>query len=87
MKSPHKRVRRSSRYTKSRTRATPDEYLAGLTDNKRAALEALREAIRTATPDPEECISYGIPAFRLNGTLLVGYGAAANHCAFSPDQR
>lgn len=32
----------------------------------------------------EECISYQLPSFRLNGKLLVSYGAAKNHCAFYP---
>ena len=29
-------------------------------------------------------MSYGIPGFRLNGKLLVSYGAATKHCAFYP---
>jgi uncharacterized protein YdhG (YjbR/CyaY superfamily) len=32
----------------------------------------------------EECISYQIPAFRLDGRMLVGFGATASHCAFYP---
>jgi uncharacterized protein YdhG (YjbR/CyaY superfamily) len=63
---------------------TIDEYLAALSDDKRAALEKLRKAIRAAAPKAEECISYQIPAFRLGGRLLVAFGAAANHCAFYP---
>jgi uncharacterized protein YdhG (YjbR/CyaY superfamily) len=63
---------------------TIDEYLAPLSKEKRAALEKLRRAIRVAAPGAEECISYGIPAFRLGGWLLVGFGAAAKHCAFYP---
>ena len=61
-----------------------DEYLAGLSDEKRAALERLRKIIRAAAPKAEECISYRLPAFRLNGKPLVAFGAAANHCAFYP---
>jgi uncharacterized protein YdhG (YjbR/CyaY superfamily) len=57
------------------------EYLARLGDDKRAALEKLRRTIRAAAPKAEECISYSLPAFRLNG-VLVGFGAYANHCAF-----
>ena len=60
---------------------TIDEYLAALSDDKRAALEALRKTIRAAAPEAEECISYQLPAFRLNG-MLVGFGATAKHCAF-----
>jgi uncharacterized protein YdhG (YjbR/CyaY superfamily) len=52
-------------------------------DNRRA-LEKLRKEIKAAAPTAEECISYGIPGFRLNGKLLVSYGAAAKHCAFYP---
>lgn len=61
-----------------------DEYLAGLTDDKRTALEEIRRIIRTAVPEAEECISYQLPAFRLNGKLLVAFGATKNHCAFYP---
>ena len=63
---------------------TIDEYLAPLSNEKRAALEKLRSDIRAAAPQAQECISYQIPAFRLGGRLLVGFGAAANHCAFYP---
>ena len=63
---------------------TPDDYLARVSEEKRAALETLRKTIRAAAPEAEECISYQLPAFRLNGKLLVAYGAAANHCAFYP---
>ena len=63
---------------------TIDEYLAPLNEEKKAALQKLRSAIRSAVPEAEECISYQIPAFRLRGRLLVGFGAAANHCSFYP---
>ena len=68
----------------SRKAATIDEYLAPLPPDKRAALQWLRRHIKAAAPGAEECISYGIPAFRLDGTLLVHFGAAAKHCAFYP---
>jgi uncharacterized protein YdhG (YjbR/CyaY superfamily) len=61
---------------------TIDEYLAPLTNDKRAALEKLRRAIRSAAPKAEECISYGIPAFRLDGKMLVAFGTGAKYCAF-----
>ena len=61
-----------------------DEYLALLADGQRAALQKIRETIKAAAPKAEECISYGLPAFRLNGKLLVGLGATAKHCAFYP---
>jgi uncharacterized protein YdhG (YjbR/CyaY superfamily) len=63
---------------------TFDEYLAALEPEKRAALQKLRKTIRTTVPKAEECISYGVPAFRLNGRFLVALAAASNHCSFYP---
>ena len=61
-----------------------DQYLARVSDDKRAALQKLRKAIKAAAPKAEECISYQLPAFRLEGRMLVWFGAAANHCSFFP---
>lgn len=63
---------------------TIDGYLAGVRADQRAALERLRRTIRAVAPRAEECISYQVPAFRLEGRLLVGFGASAKHCAFYP---
>jgi uncharacterized protein YdhG (YjbR/CyaY superfamily) len=63
---------------------TIDEYLKPLSAEKRAALRKLRKAIRAAAPKAEETISYGVPAFRLNGRWLVAFGAASRHCSFYP---
>jgi uncharacterized protein YdhG (YjbR/CyaY superfamily) len=63
---------------------TFDGFFAALSPDKRAALEKVRKAIRAAVPKAEECISYGIPAFRLNGKFLVGLGATATQCSFYP---
>jgi uncharacterized protein YdhG (YjbR/CyaY superfamily) len=71
----------------SRKPRTIDEYLAPLDEQKRASLEKLRKSIRSAAPRAEECISYGIPAFRLDGRLLVAFGTGAKHCAFYPGAR
>lgn len=60
---------------------TIDDYLRTVSDDKREALESLRRAIRGAAPKAEECISYGVPAFR-DGKVLVGFGATSKHCAF-----
>jgi uncharacterized protein YdhG (YjbR/CyaY superfamily) len=69
--------------TKRKAR-TIDEYLAGVNADQRVALSKLRKTIRTIAPQVEECISYGIPAFRLHGQSLVFFGAWTNHCAFYP---
>jgi uncharacterized protein YdhG (YjbR/CyaY superfamily) len=80
--------RKKTRSSATRARAskpkTHDDYLAVVTADKQAALKKLRKAIKSAAPKAEECISYQLPAFRLNGKFLVAYGAATNHCAFYP---
>jgi uncharacterized protein YdhG (YjbR/CyaY superfamily) len=63
---------------------TIDEYLANVKPDHRKTLQKLRQTIQTTAPTAEECISYGIPAFRLNRRLLVFFGAWANHCTFYP---
>jgi uncharacterized protein YdhG (YjbR/CyaY superfamily) len=61
-----------------------DDYLAAVRADQRAALQKLRKVIRAAAPKAEECISYGLAAFRLDGKPLVGFGASTKHCALYP---
>jgi uncharacterized protein YdhG (YjbR/CyaY superfamily) len=75
---------RAQRTRPTRKRADVDAYLSELSADERATLEKLRRDILAAVPGAEECISYGIPAVRLNGRVLVWFGAARNHCAFYP---
>ena len=77
-------TKRKATPAKTNQAKTHEDYLAALPPDKRAALQELRKAIKAAAPKAEECISYQLPAFRLNGKFLVAYGAAANHCAFYP---
>jgi uncharacterized protein YdhG (YjbR/CyaY superfamily) len=63
---------------------TIDEFLADVSADKRAALEKLRKAIRSIVPKAEECITYGVAAFRLNSKPIAGFAAAANHCSYFP---
>jgi len=61
-----------------------DAYLARLSGGKRTALEALRKTIRTIVPTAEECISYKMPAFRLQGRIVAGFSATARGCSYFP---
>jgi uncharacterized protein YdhG (YjbR/CyaY superfamily) len=64
--------------------AAVEAYLARVPEPARTTLEKIRAAIRAAVPkDAEECISYGMPAFRYKGAL-VGYAAFRQHCSFFP---
>ena len=61
-----------------------DEYLAALDEPKRGTLERLRTTILEIVPDAEQCISYDMPAFRLDGKVVAGFAAFKNHLSYLP---
>jgi len=61
-----------------------DSYLAGVDEPKRSTLEALRRSILAVVPDAEQGISYGMPAFRVQGKVVAGFAAFKNHLAYLP---
>ena len=63
---------------------TIDEYLATVKGESRVALDKLRETIRSIVPKAEECISYGMPAFRLEGRIVAGFSATTKGCSYFP---
>ncbi len=68
-------------------RRTPkdiDDYLAGVSSDRQVALERLRQTIRKIVPRAEECISYTIPAFRLDGAVVAGFHATSKGCSYFP---
>jgi uncharacterized protein YdhG (YjbR/CyaY superfamily) len=58
-----------------------DDYIASFPPPVQERLQQVRAAIKKAVPDAEECISYGIPTFRLNGPL-VHFAAFQQHIGF-----
>jgi uncharacterized protein YdhG (YjbR/CyaY superfamily) len=61
-----------------------DAYLEGLDQLKRSTLQQLREIILDIVPDAEQCISYGLPAFRVHGKVVAGFAAFKNHLSYLP---
>jgi uncharacterized protein YdhG (YjbR/CyaY superfamily) len=61
-----------------------DDYLANLDEPKRTTLQQLRRTIQSIVPEAEECISYGMPAFRLDGKVIAGFAAFKNHLSYLP---
>jgi uncharacterized protein YdhG (YjbR/CyaY superfamily) len=63
-----------------------DEYIAAAAPDVRPILEKIRTTIRKAAPGAQETISYQIPAFRKNGTLVY-FAAFKKHIGFYPPVR
>jgi uncharacterized protein YdhG (YjbR/CyaY superfamily) len=60
------------------------DYISRFPDKVQKILEEVRAAIRKAAPDAQELISYRIPAFTLQGRILVYFAAFKNHIGFYP---
>jgi uncharacterized protein YdhG (YjbR/CyaY superfamily) len=48
-----------------------DDYLASLEEPKRSTLTILRQSILDVITEAEQCISYGLPAFRVEGKVIA----------------
>jgi uncharacterized protein YdhG (YjbR/CyaY superfamily) len=60
-----------------------DEYIAIFPGEVQKMLEQIRVAIKAVAPEAIEVISYGMPAFKLNG-ILVWFAAYSKHIGFYP---
>jgi uncharacterized protein YdhG (YjbR/CyaY superfamily) len=60
-----------------------DEYITAFPKETQKLLEQLRRRIKKAAPKVEEVISYGMPAFKMNG-ILVWIAAYSKHIGFYP---
>ena len=60
-----------------------DQYIAGFPPEIREKLEQMRHIIHSEAPEAEECISYGMPAFRTK-KVLVYFAAFKEHIGFFP---
>lgn len=61
-----------------------DRYLHELDEPQATTLAQLRDTIVELVPDAEQCISYGLPAFKLQGKTIAGFGAFKNHLSYVP---
>jgi uncharacterized protein YdhG (YjbR/CyaY superfamily) len=62
---------------------TIDEYIDSFPEKTKEQLTLLRSTIRQAAPQAKEAFSYGVPAFKLNGNLVL-FAAFKNHIGFYP---
>ena len=61
-----------------------DRYLAALDEPKRSTLQALRTFILEVVPEAEQGISYGAPAFKIEGKTVAGFAAFKHHLSYLP---
>jgi|SRR5580704_443980 uncharacterized protein YdhG (YjbR/CyaY superfamily) len=66
------------------TAAEIDTYLAGLDETRRETLDEVRRRILAVIPEAEQCISYSVPAFRVDGKTVAGLAAFKNHLSYLP---
>ena len=59
-----------------------EAYIVNFPEEIQELLNQLRAAIRQTAADAQESISYGMPAFKLNGKPLVYFAAFKNHIGF-----
>ena len=62
---------------------TIDEYIKSYPEDIQIILEKMRQTIRKAAPEANEVISYQMPGFKLNGSL-VWFAAFKNYIGFYP---
>ena len=61
-----------------------DQYLDALEEPKRTTLARLRQTILAIVPEAEQGISYGVPAFKVQGKTIAGFAAFKNHLSYLP---
>jgi uncharacterized protein YdhG (YjbR/CyaY superfamily) len=61
-----------------------DEYLDEVPEPQRATLIVVRDRIRKILPMAEECITYQLPTWKVDGHSVAGIGSWKNHCSYFP---
>jgi uncharacterized protein YdhG (YjbR/CyaY superfamily) len=61
-----------------------DDYLAAVPEPGRSTLQRLRDRLHVLLPSAEEGISYGAPAFKMNGKAIAGFAASKGHLTYFP---
>jgi uncharacterized protein YdhG (YjbR/CyaY superfamily) len=63
--------------------ANVDEYISGFPEETKAILEKIRSTVIKAAPSAKEMISYGMPAYKINGPIVY-FAGYEKHIGFYP---
>ncbi len=66
------------------TKREVDAYISAQAEPERKLLKDMRSIILEIEPALKQSISYGIPAFRLDGDVVCGIAARKSGCSFYP---
>jgi len=61
-----------------------DAYIASFPADVQTKLQQVRAAVKAVAPDAVEVISYSLPAFKLQGAMLVWFAAHTQHIGLYP---
>ena len=61
-----------------------DQHLKKFSGAQLETLQQLRETILSIVPNAKETISYGMPAFEIDGKVIAGFEGFKKHCSYFP---
>jgi uncharacterized protein YdhG (YjbR/CyaY superfamily) len=61
-----------------------DEYISAQPETAQVVLQLVRSAVRKALPGAEEVISYKIPAYRVDGGIVLYFAGWKQHYSLYP---
>ena len=61
-----------------------DRHLKKFSGEQLETLQHLRETILSIVPQAKETLSYGMPAFEIDGKVVAGFDGFKKHCSYFP---
>lgn len=61
-----------------------DDYFSRQPEPQRSTLITVAQSLRRILPGAEACISYAMPAFKVDGTAVAGFAGFTKHCSYYP---
>lgn len=62
----------------------PSDYIDNLNPQEREHFDRIEQLVRRQIPDADLVMSYGLPTFKLNGKVILHFGAFKDHMSVFP---